>query len=250
MNIWIGDQLYTDYGHWGNSDCTCFERMCNQDTYASMCETLRREYRRQWSREPMASILSSSSNIMFPDDHDIVDSWDQKLRLPPDWQFTDWEELASTYVHQRSKAIIAALQVVCEYQLSLSGLDRPKSHTITINRTTPGNPHTTNSDVVHSQVRLGFVETRTSHASGNPITIPQCDVLFTGITPFLFPDILVNRITHRILSTVGIKDLYDQWNIHREERNSLISFIETNPISLIVGGDAHIGVSSKIEYTP
>jgi hypothetical protein len=80
-----------------------------------MVDIFRAEYRKQWNVSYMKEVLSKCSNVMLFDDHDLVDSFDQKISLPHDWSEKTWDELQSQYVDKEAKAIIAALQCVCEY---------------------------------------------------------------------------------------------------------------------------------------
>lgn len=223
MIVHLGDQVYMDYGN------NTFENATKQDTYEQMLQIFKQEYRRQWNLPYMKEILSTCSNVMLYDDHDIVDSFDQLISLPQDWNEKGWYKLQQQYLDNRSKAIIAAIQCMCEYQLSLCGLDKPQSWIIDV-----------------AGKKIGFVETRISRASNTRLQFPQCDILVTGVPIFMMPDKICNRYTNGIGRLFQIYDIYDQWNMHRQNMEDAISQLPC--VQLLIAGDSHAGAKSTISF--
>lgn len=227
MCIHIGDQVYMDYGG------TTFDKALKQENYPDMVEVFRNAYRDMWNKPHMQKILSSCSNIMVGDDHEMVDSWDQDIILPSDWRdivADGWDKLASIYLRRRSRVIIAALQVYCEYQLSLCGQKLPGPFPLKIG----------GRDIL-------FLDIRTSRASSSPLVPPvlhkKYDVIVSSVPPFFLPTLLVNGLSHKICKLFKVRDLYDQWNLHQEQARELLSL--TSP--MIISGDVHISGHTTIE---
>lgn len=223
MIVHMGDQVYMDYGN------DTFKNATKQDTYEQMINIFRQEYRKQWNEPYMKDILSRCSNVMLYDDHDIVDSFDQLISLPHDWKEKGWYNLQQQYLDKRSKAIIAAIQCMCEYQLSLCGIDKPQSWTIDV-----------------ADKKIGFVETRIARASNTKIQFPECDILVTGVPIFMMPDKICNKYTNAIGRLFKIYDIYDQWNIHRQNIEDAIEQLPR--LQLLIAGDTHAGAKSNISF--
>ncbi len=220
----IGDQVYSDYGN------STYKEATKKKTYEEMVMVYRKMYIDAWSAPLMQEILSTRCNAMIMDDHDIVDSWDQHIRLPDSWSSIviggGWHALASIYMSRKEKAIIAGLQAYTEYQLSLAGLLVPGSYTLTLGE----------KDIL-------LVDVRTARASRSDILdideYRQFDIIVSPIPVFLLPVIALNRVSAWMLRRLGIPDASDIWNIYPRHLDQMISIIKVgNP--LLICGDAHM----------
>lgn len=227
--IHLGDNIYMDNGN------GYFQDALKEPTYQGKVETLRNAYRIEWGREPIAHILSSCMHLFHWDDHDICDSWDHKMRLPDGWISTlasqGWEGVASTLQSNEYCTYIAGIQVYSEYQLSLNGLKMPypQSYTYTIGTR-----------------RVAILDTRMYQVGNTPL-IPiedTVDIVITGVPPFYLHPWICNKYTHWLLSKVGIRDLYDQWILHKDRLDMLLTICKHGTI--IMAGDIHMSGHSMI----
>lgn len=222
--IHMGDQVYSDYGG------TAFSSAIRKHTYDDMVHCFRNMYRESWSRDVMHDILSTRCNAMIMDDHDIVDSWDQLIQIPSTWESMvargGWSLLASQYRSRKKKAIIAALQAYCEYQMALVGRDRPGSYTLEVGDRT-----------------ILMVDVRMARATGSPLLDidrhTTYDIVVCPIPVFMFPNIIMNRISARLLRILKIRDPSDMWNLYPEHRDQILDIISKRP-TLLASGDSHM----------
>lgn len=89
-----------------------------------------------------------------------------------------------------------------------------------------------------------MLDRRSSKALGTPLipSIPHHpDIIVMGV-PFAFlSPIISNRYMHYMLSAMGIKDMYDQWIMDRDDMHQVLQVIMSAPIApKIIGGDSHM----------
>lgn len=236
--IHMGDNIYMDYGSGTfNTAVTTVDK-----GWDYVLDVFRQAYRDLWSTTHMHSILSSCSNIFMWDDHDVCDSWDQHIHIDDILSWADkdgnivWEDIASSYAgDHRRVAILAAIQVYCEYQLPLSLGGRvhvPGSYTYSIGDRT-----------------ILFMDRRSHRALSTPL-IPSTlegkpDVIVTGVPVFFIHPFLCNRAIDWIARhTIGIQDVHDQWCLDREDMEAALTVLKDG--SMILCGDVHMCGSTSI----
>lgn len=222
----IGDNIYMDNG------MPTFDiamKIASSSHWNDIVEIFRQAYRDHWSTPHMKKILSSCSNIFIWDDHDVCDSWDQDITLPSHWQDMSWEEIAGSFSDIKSKVIVAAIQVYCEYQLPLS---LGKAEYI------PGS-----FSLQIQDKHVLFLDRRFSRISGMKI-VPDSytykpEIIISCVPIFFLHPLFCNNITEWITSTfLNLRDLYDHWILQPDDIHEIIHLFKENTI--LLSGDVHM----------
>lgn len=235
--VHMGDNCYMDYGNDTLNECLqCI------DEWEGAVNCYRSAYVAHWSTPHMQRILSSCSNVMLWDDHDVCDSWDQDESISMLKHLYDpevsWQDIAIKIGNPRATAIIAAIQAYCEYQLPLNQWCDGWMYTKD-GKWRPG------SSCMHLDGRyVLMLDRRSSKALGTPLIPPityHPEVVVMGVPFVLLPPIISNRYVHSILSIFGIKDMHDQWIMDRDDMRQVMQVIlEAPTVPRIIGGDAHM----------
>lgn len=231
----IGDQVYKDYVN------NTFDTALSAATYIEKVEIFRNKYRQVWNLPLIAQVLSSCSNIMIGDDHDIVDSWDQEIRFPSDWreQITHgWESFALSFLDNRKRTIIAALQAYTEYQLPLSRQQYPGSFLLTIKERI----------IYMLDVRMSRVtgESLVLQGEDDSLSTYPPDIVISPLPVFLVPTSIGNRVSAKIASLLGLRDICDLWNLHSDQEEEMIPLLKH---ALLLCGDAHMQGKTHISIS-
>lgn len=238
----IGDNIYMDHG--SRVFDVAYETMqmigtdISYQDWSDVVDIFRQGYRNHWSTPHMKRILSSCCNVFLWDDHDICDSWDQDIRLPPGWDVhigddDSWLVIAQDTTCLRQRTIVAAIQAYCEYQLpmSLGGnhVHIPGSFSYTVG----------DKDIL-------FIDRRMHLIGGTPL-IPQSysddgikpDVLISTVPIFFLHPCISNSLIDWILrKTIGVRDLHDHWILYPDDLESVLSM--TKDKTIIISGDVHM----------
>lgn len=230
--IHMGDNIYMDNG----SDTFNTAMSMVSKGWDPVINVFRQAYRDLWSSTHMHNILSSHINIFLWDDHDVCDSWDQFINIDNILYMRDsngyivWKDIAQSYMNDHRKvAILAAIQVYCEYQLSLS---------------LGGRVHIPGSFTYHiGDKNVLFVDRRSHRGLGTsliPYTLDtNPDIVVTGVPIFFIHPLLCNTVIDNIARyTIGIRDIRDQWILDRVDTEEILSILKDG--SIILCGDVHM----------
>jgi hypothetical protein len=72
LTVHLGDQVYVD---------SLWKHVKGNETFTQLLKAIRGVYRRSW--EPIVGALLSSSNVMIPDDHEVINNLDARARRSP-----------------------------------------------------------------------------------------------------------------------------------------------------------------------
>lgn len=249
--IHIGDNIYMDNGLPTFSLALAltqeFEHPISKSNWNRIVQVFRQGYRNHWSSSHMKSILSSCSNIFLWDDHDVCDSWDHDICLPTDWKsYIDntgnisWRDIANTMNSSKEKAIIAAIQVYCEYQLPLSLGEKarhiPGSFSYQIG----------NTDILFMDRRMSIIANTPLIPSHYSDTGVKPNIIVSCVPIFFLHPYITNSVVDWFMNKItGIRDLHDHWLLFPDHMKDVLSILKEG--SILLSGDVHMCGKTKIE---